>query len=127
MGSIRRVMFRADSPLIIFRSFGARACSFSRFEFARSNKHKLVSKPPSSWSHSIRNFYTLKHLKNMEVVQEKLKVLRTKLDSIPILQKAEVSKNENPFCTKTRRILRDSASSTNVSSLLNSLWWLYHV
>ena len=27
----------------------------------------------------------------MEVVQEKLKVLRTKLDSIPILQKAEVS------------------------------------
>jgi hypothetical protein len=63
----------------------------------------------------------------MEVVQEKLKILRTKLDSIPILQKAEVSKNENPFCTKTRRILRDSASSTNVSSLLNCLWWLYHV
>ena len=48
MGSIRRVMFRADSPLIIFRSFGARACSFSRFEFARSSKHKPVSKPPSS-------------------------------------------------------------------------------
>lgn len=27
----------------------------------------------------------------MEVVKEKLKVLRTKLDSIPVLQKAEVS------------------------------------